>query len=133
MEQEAAEQVIPLLEERLRIAKQQRETGRVRVSVTTAEESRLVEEVLRHRSVEVERVPVGRQVAEAPSVREEGDTLVIPVMEEVLVVERRLVLREEVRVRLRVEERPETIPMTLRRQTAAIERLPPALAPHRTP
>ena len=42
MEQEAAEQVIPLLEERLRVAKQRRETGRVRVSVTTGEESRLV-------------------------------------------------------------------------------------------
>ena len=106
MEQEAAEQVIPLLEERLRIAKLRRETGRVRVSVTTGAESRLVEEVLRQRSVEVERVPIGRQVAEAPPVREEGDTLVIPVLEEVLVVERRLMLREEVRVRLRTEDRP---------------------------
>ncbi|WP_206664522.1 YsnF/AvaK domain-containing protein, partial [Dankookia rubra] len=129
MEQDAAEQVIPLLEERLRIAKQWRDTGRVRVSVTTAEDSRLVEEVLRQRSVEVERVPIGRQVAELPSVREEGDTLVIPVVEEELVVERRLVLREEVRVRLRTEDRRAAVPVTLRRQSAAIERLPPHPAP----
>lgn len=129
MEGEAAETVIPLLEEHLRIAKRQRETGRVRVSVTTAEQTRMVEEVLRRRHVEVERVPVGRPVAEAPPVREEGDTLIIPVLEEVLVVERRLVLREEVRLRFRTEEQREATPVTLRRQDAAVERLPPAASP----
>ncbi|MCB4823408.1 YsnF/AvaK domain-containing protein [Roseicella aerolata] len=125
MEGESAESVIPLLEEHLRIAKNQRATGRVRIAVTTGEETRLVEEVLRDRRVEIERVPVGRPVTEAPPVREEGDTLVIPVLEEVLVVERRLVLREEVRLRLRTEERRESVPVTLRRQQAAVERLPP--------
>src|SRR3954469_12945187 len=129
MEVDPAETVIPLLEETLRITKKRRETGRVRVAVTTGEETRLVEEVLRRRSVEVERVPIGRQVAEPPPVREEGDTLVIPVLEEVLVVERRLVLREEVRLRLRTDERHETLPVTLRRQDARIERLPPDPSP----
>jgi stress response protein YsnF len=33
-----------------------------------------------------------------PEVREEGDTLVIPVVEEVLTIERRLVLKEEIRI-----------------------------------
>lgn len=125
MEGEPAETVIPLLEEHLRLGKRVRETGRVRVSVTTGAEARRIEETLRSKLVEIERVPVGRTVAEAPPVREEGDTLVIPVLEEVLVVERRLVLREEVRLRLRVEERRHAEEVTLRRQSAAIERLPP--------
>lgn len=125
MEGEPAETVIPLLEEHLRLSKRLREVGRVRVSVTTGTETRRIEETLRSKLVEVERVPVGRTVAEAPPVREEGDTLVIPVLEEVLVVERRLVLREEVRLRLRVEERRHAEEVTLRRQRATIERLPP--------
>jgi uncharacterized protein (TIGR02271 family) len=123
------EAVLPLLEERLRIRKRVRETGRVRVSVTTEESARRVEETLLRRAVEVERVPVGRAVAEAPPVREEGDTLVIPVVEEVLVVERRLVLREEVRVRLATERHQEVREVPLRRQDVAITRLPPAAEP----
>lgn len=125
MEGEPAEAVIPLLEEHLHLSKRVRETGRVRVSVTTGTEARRFEEMLRSRLVDIERVPVGRTVAEVPPVREEGDTLVIPVLEEVLVVERRLVLREEVRLRLRVEERRHAEEVTLRRQHATIERLPP--------
>ena len=34
-----------------------------------------------------------------PTIREEGDTIVIPIVEEMLVIERRLLLKEEVRVR----------------------------------
>jgi uncharacterized protein (TIGR02271 family) len=125
----AEEAILPLLEERLRIRKRVRQTGRVRVAVTTAEQTRRVEETLLHRLVEVERVPVGRAVAEAPPVREEGDTLVIPVVEEVLVVERRLVLREEVRVRLSTERRREVSEVLLRRQDVAVTRLPPTAEP----
>jgi uncharacterized protein (TIGR02271 family) len=125
----AEEAILPLLEERLRIRKRVRQTGRVRVAVTTAEQTRRVEETLLHRLVEVERVPVGRAVAEAPPVREEGDTLVIPVVEEVLVVERRLVLREEVRVRLSTERRREVSEVSLRRQDVAVTRLPPTAEP----
>jgi len=125
MEGEPAETVIPLLEEHLRLGKRVREIGRVRVSVTTGTEARRIEETLRSKLVDVQRVPIGRTVAAAPPVREEGDTLVIPVLEEVLVVERRLVLREEVRLRLRVEERRHAEEVTLRRQDAAVERLPP--------
>lgn len=125
MSDEPAETVIPLIEERLKIERAVRETGRVRVVVATTAEQRLVEETLRRREVEVIRTPIGRTVTEAPPVREEDDSLVIPVVEEVLVVERRLVLREELRLRLKLTERQETATVTLRRQDATIERLPP--------
>ncbi len=124
--------VLPLVEEALRVGKRRVETGRVRVSVATETEERLLRETLRTERAEVERVPVGRELAEgepAPSVRREEDgTVVVPVLEEILVVERRLVLREEVRLRLVAAEEPVEQPVTLRRQRAVVERLHPSAA-----
>jgi stress response protein YsnF len=96
-------------------------------------EERLLRETLRTERAEVERVPVGRELAEgeqAPVARREEDgTIVVPVLEEVLVVERRLVLREEIRLRLVPVEEPVEQPVTLRRQRAVVERLPPSGEP----
>ncbi len=46
----------------------------------------------------IERVKVERLIQEPVSQRQEGDTLILPVVEEVLVVEKRLMLREEIRI-----------------------------------
>ena len=57
-----------------------------------------------------------------PSISQEGDTTIIPVVEEIVVVERRLVLKEEIRVR-RVstkEQHQETV--VLREQEAVTTR-----------
>ena len=120
--------VLPLVEEALRVGKRRVETGRVRVSVSTETEERRLRETLRTERAEVERVAVGRELAEgeqAPTARREEDgTLVVPVLEEVLVVERRLVLREEIRLRLVAAEEAVEQPVTLRRQRAVVERLP---------
>jgi stress response protein YsnF len=45
-------------------------------------------------------VAVGRVIAEtdAPQTRYEGETLVVPVLEEVLVVQKQLLLKEEIRI-----------------------------------
>lgn len=48
--------------------------------------------------VEVRHVPVGRWIEVPVSMRQEGDTIILPIMEEVLVVEKRLRLVEEVHV-----------------------------------
>ena len=50
----------------------------------------------------------------------EGDTTIIPVVEEVVVVERRLVLREEIRVRKRRVEQAERVRVTLRQERADV-------------
>ncbi len=123
------EVVIPLAEEAVTVSKREVETGRVRVALTTDTETVIAREVLRGRRVEVERVPVGRTLAEGeapPQSREEGDTLVIPVFEEVAVVVKRLVLREEVRLRFLPTEQPFGETVEVRRQRAAVERAPPA-------
>ena len=119
--------VLPLVEEAPLVGKQRVETGRVRVPVATETEERLVRETLRAERAEVERVPVGRELAEgerAPAARQEDGAVVVPVLEEVLVVERRLVLREEIRLRLAAAEEAVEQAVTLRRQRSGVERLP---------
>jgi stress response protein YsnF len=123
------EAVIPLVEESLLVGKREVETGRVRVSVTTDVKEQVVRETLRSEKTEIERVLVGREIAEgeqAPTVRQEPDgTVVVPVLEEVLVVERRLVLKEEIRMRVLAVDEAVEQPVAVRRQRASVERLPP--------
>ena len=122
------ETVIPLAEETVAVSRRAVETGRVRVALTTDTETVVARETLRGRRVEVERVPVGRTLAEGeptPQSREEGDTLVVPVVEEVAVVVKRLVLREEVRLRFVHTETPFEEEVSLRRQRVAVDRAVP--------
>ena len=93
------ESVIPLLAEEIAVSKQVVETGRVQVARVTHEREQLIDELLAHDLAEIDRIPINRKIDTMPSVREEGDTVVIPIVQEVLVTERRLLLKEEVRVR----------------------------------
>lgn len=120
--------MVPLVEEALRLGKRVVETGRVRISVATETEERLVRETLHGQRAEVERVTLDRELEPGEAVplarREEDGTLVLPVLEEVLVIERRLVLREEIRMRTVATEETYETTVPLRRQRAAVERLP---------
>jgi uncharacterized protein (TIGR02271 family) len=120
----ANEAVLPLMAEELTVSRQVVETGRVQIARVTHEREQLIDEVLARETAEIERTPIGRQVDAMPAVREEGDTIVIPIVEEVLVVERRLFLKEEVRIRRArsTERHQETV--TLRHQEAVVTRLP---------
>jgi stress response protein YsnF len=129
---------VPLAEENARLVRHTVETGRVRVRLRTEVEEVPVQAELRTETVDVERVAVGRELAPgeavpAPREEEGGAVLVVPVLEEVLVVEKRLVLTEELRIRRRVDAEPAAGTVTLRRQRAEVERLPPeaAAAPNR--
>jgi uncharacterized protein (TIGR02271 family) len=118
------EVVVPLYEEQASIAKRRIVTGRVQVSRVTNEHEQLIDETLAREQVEIERTPIGKPVQVLPSVREEGDTIVIPIVEEVLVVERRLILKEEVRVRRVRSNEAHRERVMLRRQEAVITRDP---------
>jgi uncharacterized protein (TIGR02271 family) len=116
------ETVIPLLQEELSVAKRVVETARVRVSRVTHDHQQLVDELLNHEKVEVERVPVDRPVDAMPSIRQEGEVTIIPVVEEVLKVERCLVLKEEVHIRrVKTTERHQE-QVTLRKQEVLVSR-----------
>ena len=116
--------VIPLHAEEVSIGKKQVATGRVKVSTVTQSRSQLVEQLLQSERVEVERVPMGQAVAKAPEVRTEGDTTIIPVVEETVVLQRQLILKEEVRIRRIRETQNYRESVVLRQQEAVITRVP---------
>jgi uncharacterized protein (TIGR02271 family) len=115
--------VIPVFEESVEVQKRVVDSGGVRITKRVHEREEIIDELLRQERVSVERVPVNQPVQEAPSVRREGNTIVIPILEEVVVVEKRLMLKEELRVTLQQtsQRRPQSV--ILRREEAVIERL----------
>jgi len=120
----APQTVIPVVREELDVGKRRVETGRgVRVHKTVQERQAVVDEPLAKDEVRVERVKVERTVEAPVDVRYEGDTMIIPVLEEVLVVQKRLVLKEEIRVTRRRSETRAPQRVTLRSEDAEIERI----------
>ena len=117
------EMVIPLQAERLEVTRRETITGRVRIETITTTRGVAVDELLTNEHADIERVPVRRLVDAAPEIRHEGDTIIVPVIEEVVTTERRLFLKEEIRIRLvkTTERHQETL--TLREQDAVITRL----------
>lgn len=113
---------IPLVEEEISVSKRKSRTGRVRVETRTEQVDELVGADLASTEVEVERVPIGREVDRAPEIRTEGDVTIVPVLEEVLVVEKRLVLKEELHIRRRVTTGSIEIPISVKKQRAVISR-----------
>jgi stress response protein YsnF len=120
-----SEEVIPLVEETASIGKREVVTGRVRVQTVTDTIEELARADVQRETVEVTRVPIDRMVELAPEIRTEGDVTILPVVEEVLVVEKRLVLKEELHIRRRVETETVEVPVPLRKQRAIVERVAP--------
>jgi uncharacterized protein (TIGR02271 family) len=121
-----------LAEERLSIDKHRVVTGRVRIRSQTDAVETLAHADLDGEAIEVTHVPVDRRVNEPPAVRTEGDVTIFPVLEEVLVLEKQLFLKEEIHVRRRRTREEVEIPVTLRRQRAVVERLDPDSAESET-
>ena len=115
---------IPLVEERLSIAKRQVESGKVRVRVTVEEHQETVTEQLMRDDLQIERVPRNVRLTEVPHVRLEGNLTIVPVVEEVLVVEKVLMLVEEIHICRRSVPEAAQIPVTLRSERAEVERVP---------
>jgi uncharacterized protein (TIGR02271 family) len=116
--------VLQLFEEEASVERETLETGRVRVATVTHTRDHLIDELLARTSVEVKRVPIGRVIDAIPPVKDDADLTVIPIVEETLVVERRLVLKEEVHIQRRktTERHQETV--QLRHQTAEVTHIP---------
>ena len=122
---DGVEEVIPLVQEHLTVSKRVVETGRVRVSTRVEEQTETIRAELQRDNVTVERVAVDRVIEAVPDVRWEGDTFIVPVVEEVLVVEKRLVLKEELRIRPEKSVERVEKPVVVRRTVASIERSGP--------
>jgi uncharacterized protein (TIGR02271 family) len=119
--------VIPVVAEELTVEKRQVTRGTVRIHTRVEMREEVVDEPLRREEVTVERVPVNELVeGEAPLPHYEHEVFVIPILEEVLVVQKRLFLKEEVRVTRRSTTMSKPQQVTLRREVVEIERIPPS-------
>ncbi len=118
----ADEEVVPVVEETAVVRKERVVTETVRLHKRVHEEEEVLDVPVQTEAIEVERVPVGRWLDAPVEVRREGDTTVYPVVEEVVVVEKRLRLVEEVRVTRRQETRRVQERVALRREEVVVER-----------
>lgn len=116
--------VLRLLAEDAIVSRQVIETGRVRVAKVTRTRDHLIDESLASTRFEVSRIPVGRLIDAMPSIKEDGDLTIVPIVEETVVVERRLLLKEELHIRrVQTNERYQQT-VKLRYQTAEVTRIP---------
>lgn len=117
--------LVPLIEERLQIEKAIVDRGGYRITKVVETHDVPIHESLRIETLEVERRAVGRRLAddEVPMVRHEGDVTIVPVVEEVLVTEKRRVLTEEIRITKIVATREFVGEETLRSDRVHIERV----------
>lgn len=119
------ETVLRLAQEDVSVSKLAEDAGGVQVSRVTHTYQKPIEEVLRQQQVEIERVPLDQPVDDVPPVRQEGDVIIVPIVEEVISLERHLVLKEEVRIRKVETTEKYQDEVTLHKQEAVVTRLEP--------
>jgi uncharacterized protein (TIGR02271 family) len=117
------EEAIPVVEETARIDKREVQTGRVKVHTVVETSEQMVREALSSQNVKVTRVPVDQPVTTVPVIRTENGITIVPVLEEILVVEKRLILREELHIKQEVSHETVEVPVSLRKQRAVVERV----------
>jgi uncharacterized protein (TIGR02271 family) len=117
------EKVVPVMEEHVRIERAPIESAVVQVRKEIRERQEVIREPVFHEEVEVERVPVNRMAEGPVTSRYEGDTLIVPLVEEVVVVEKRLKITEELHIRKRRTESRSETPVTLRREEVSVDRV----------
>jgi uncharacterized protein (TIGR02271 family) len=115
---------IPVVQEKVEVGRKVVDTGRgVRLTKKVTEREETVDPPLMQEELTVERVPIDRLVTgPEPTQHYEGETLVVPVLEEVLVLEKRIRLKEEVRItrRQRLVHAPQSV--SLKSEEVSVER-----------
>jgi len=115
-------EVLPIVQEEAQFSKRTVETGRVSLRTVVDRHEETLQETLTRTDVDVSRVAIGRFVDLAPSVEERDGVTVVPIVEERLIVEKRLFLVEEVHLVRRTMLEPVSQTITLRSTRAVIER-----------
>jgi stress response protein YsnF len=113
--------VVPVVQEEVSVGKREFERT-VRITKTVGSQDVTVDESLKREDIEIEHVAINRYVEDELPVRYEGNTTIIPLIEEVLVVEKRLLLREELRITRRQTTVSNPQVYTLRREDISVER-----------
>ena len=124
-EDSSSSETTPVFEEKLRVAKAERDADRVTIRTIVSERTEYADIELKSSDLIVERIAINRVVDAAPSVRQEGDTVIVPVIEEIMVVERQLLLKEELRVRQQPIVQHVREPVVLRSEEVSVNWHPP--------
>ncbi len=112
---------IPIVAEEAYVIKRTAHAERVTVRTLPEEEQIVLRDHVSREHLDVTRVPIDREVAEPPQIRTEGDLTIVPVLEERVVLEKRLFLVEELHVRRTTHSEPVEIPTTVRRTRVEIK------------
>jgi uncharacterized protein (TIGR02271 family) len=116
------DEVLPVVEEEVIVRRERRRTGIVAVETGATEAVQHVAVPLIREVVDIQRVPVGREIEAAPGLEEREDRVIIPVVEEEVIVRKRLVLREEIHLIKRRSEEIHEADVPLRKDEVRIER-----------
>ena len=117
------ELVIPVGIEELHVAKRKVVRGVVHVRTRVQTREQVVDEPLLHEEVTVERIAIDKEIrGEIPQATEKNGVLIIPVIEEVLVITKQLRLKEEIRVIRKSTKVRKPEKFELRREHIEIER-----------
>jgi uncharacterized protein (TIGR02271 family) len=111
-------------EEELRASVRERGAGQVNVKKSVRTEREVVRVPKRREEVDIERVPVEGEAREASGATEADigeDEVVVQVFEEEVVVTKRVVLKEEIRLRKRVVEDEEAVEVDLRKEEVEVD------------
>lgn len=119
---DAERYVVPILHEELQIGKRVKRIGGVQVHKTVHERVEVLNVPIRIETCEVERIPINMYVDEAPPIAYEGDDLIVPVLEEVLIVEKRLMLKEKIRIKRHKQMATHAEHVTLREEHVEVTR-----------
>ena len=124
-ENSRTETSVPVVREQLRVGSRQVVTGRVILNKKVQEREELVDIPLVSENYRVERIRINVPVDSAPTIRHTDNTTIIPIVEEVAVIKKQLMLREELRItRVRTEvHRPQRV--KLKRERIDVSSAPP--------
>jgi uncharacterized protein (TIGR02271 family) len=124
------ETTIPVAEEKVQVNKRTIQTGAIRIRKVIQEREEVVDEPLLQQKVNIERVQVNRFVEKPVAIRQHNETTIIPVMEEIVVVEKRLLLKEELHITTVTETVRKPQKVSLRNEEVKVE---PDESPEETP
>lgn len=113
---------VPVIEEEITVEKTEVSDGHVEVRTWTELEKGTLDFDLVREDVEIERIRLDQVVDAPPAIRTEGDTTIVPILEERIVITKQLVLVEEIRMTRRSKVQSHSVTTELRKQRVSVER-----------
>lgn len=123
IEDNFVETIIPVIEEDVQITKKVIDIAQVNISKTVNESTETFQIPLSSEEIVVKRIPINEYVdIMPPATRYEGETMIIPVLKEVAVIEKRMMLVEEIHVSKLKTENIETVDVLVKKEEVNVTR-----------